>query len=259
MSEQKIIYMELLENEKIANNIYRMVLKIPLSEIAFQNIIPGQFINIYLEQKDTLLPRPISICRVKKGELHLVYKVVGKGTQRLMQIKVGERVKISTPLGNGYSCSLNKKALIVAGGTGIPPMLGLAIRLKELNCHVTALLGYKDESFLFEDLKACCDDVFIAMEEGHQGFKGNVVDLFKSGNYMVDECFACGPKGMLKEVDSFCSLENISLQVSLEERMGCGYGACLGCVVTINDPQPVKKRVCKDGPVFIGRQVLWDE
>ena len=259
MSKSKVIYVPLVKNENIARDIYRMVLKIPKEEPAFRNTIPGQFVNVYLDEKDTLLPRPISICDVKDEELHLVYKVVGKGTQRMMTIKEGELVRITGPLGNGYSCPTNKRVLLIAGGTGIPSMVALAKRLKLLNCHVTSLLGYRDECFLVQDMNECCHEAFLAMETGDQGFKGNVVELLKSADTKVDFCYACGPKPMLKDVSEYCAYKNIELQVSLEERMGCGYGACLGCAVTINDPGPVKKRVCKDGPVFIGSQVVWDE
>lgn len=259
MNKSKIIYTELTSNELIAEEIYRMILKVPTGESAFQNINPGQFVNVYLEQKDTLLPRPISICAVIENEVHLVYKVVGKGTERMALIKKGEKVRISTPLGNGYCCPSNKRILLVAGGTGIPSMVTLATRLKELNCHVTALMGYKDEKFLVADMEKCCDEIFVAMEEGTQEFKGNIVQLLLEGNYTADECFACGPKEMLKEVNNYCALKNIELQVSLEERMGCGYGVCLGCAITIKDPDPIRRRVCKDGPVFLGKQVVWDE
>lgn len=259
MSKSKIIYAPLLNNENIAQDIYRMVLDISHEASLFQKIVPGQFVNVYLDDKDTLLPRPISICELKKDELHLVYKVVGKGTRRMMDIKEGQEVKISTPLGNGYSCPTDKRVLLIGGGTGIPSMVALASRLKRLNCHVTAFLGFRDQDFLAQDMNECCDNVFLAMETGEQGFKGNVVDLLKSANLEVDQCFACGPKAMLKEVSKYCASKNIDLQVSLEERMGCGYGACLGCAVTINDPGPVNKRVCKDGPVFLGSQVVWDD
>ena len=248
-----------MKNRVITGDVYRMILKIPAGETAFESTNPGQFVNVYLEQKDTLLPRPISICLVKNDEIHLVYKVVGKGTERMALIKEGEKVRISTPLGNGYSCPSNKRVLLVAGGAGIPPMVALAMKLKNSNCHVVGLLGYRDDSFLVTDMEDCCDQVFVAMEGSTEGFKGNIVQLLQAGNYTAEECFACGPKAMLKEVNNYCALKGIPLQVSLEERMGCGYGACVGCAVTINDPLPVKRRVCKDGPVFLGSQVVWDE
>lgn len=259
MIKSKLIYTKLIENKSIAKNIYRMILKIPSGEDAFERTIPGQFINIYLEHKDSLLPRPISICMVKGDEIYLVYKAVGKGTERMALIRAGEKVKISTPMGNGFTCMPNKKVLLIAGGAGIPPMVALALKLKQLNCQVTGILGFKDESFLVRDMEECCDEVFVAMEERADGFKGNIVELLKEGNYTGEECFACGPKAMLKEVNSYCESKDITLQVSLEERMGCGYGACLGCAITINSPEPLKLRVCKDGPVFRGSQVAWDE
>jgi dihydroorotate dehydrogenase electron transfer subunit len=259
MTKSRIISAELLENENIAEGIYRMVLQIPPQEADFKSMNPGQFVNVYLEDRDTLLPRPISICMVKDDELHLIYKVVGKGTERMAQIKEGTQVRITTPLGNGYLCTPNKKVLLIAGGTGIPPMVALATRLKAINCRVTALLGYREEKFLTQDMKSCCDEIFFAMETENQDYQGNIVQLLQQGNYTAEECFACGPKGMLKEVNEYCLLKGMNLQVSLEERMGCGYGACLGCTVTIKDPDPVKRRVCKDGPVFSGNKVVWDE
>ncbi len=259
MDKSKIIYASLLSNDNIAQDIYRMVLDISHEISSFQNMVPGQFVNLYLDEKDTLLPRPISICELSKGKLHLVYKVVGIGTQRMMKMKNSQQIRISTPLGNGYSCPTDKRVLLIGGGTGIPSMVALASRLRQLNCEITALLGFRNQDFLVQDMNECCDNVFLAMETGERGFRGNVIELLKSTNLDFDQCFACGPKIMLKEVNNYCASKNIDLQVSLEERMGCGYGACLGCVVTINDPEPVNKRVCKDGPVFQGSQVVWDE
>lgn len=259
MTKSKIIHAPLLRNENIAQDVYRMVLQIAQEIQGFRDFIPGQFVNVYLKEKDTLLPRPISICEIKNDQLHLVYKCVGLGSQRMAEIKKGERVRISTPLGNGYSCPTNKKVLLIAGGTGIPSMVALASKLKQLNCHVTALLGYRDQGFLVQDMNRCCHDVFVAMETGQKAFKGNVIELLRENKLEADLCFACGPKAMLREVSRYCASKNIEVQVSLEERMACGYGACLGCAITINDPEPINKRVCKDGPVFLGSQVVWDE
>lgn len=259
MKKSKIISTILIKNEAIALEVYRMILKLPEGEEGFKNMNPGQFVNVYLKEKDSLLPRPISICMLKDNEVHLVYKVVGKGTKRMAEIEEGQVVRISTPLGNGYNCPSNKEVLLVGGGAGIPPMLALAIKLKELKCQVRVLLGYKDQCFLLEEMRACCDEVIIAMETENENFHGNIVQCLSHGSYMAEEAFACGPKAMLREVNHYCSLKDIDLQVSLEERMGCGYGACWGCAVTIDDGSATKKRVCKDGPVFIGSQVVWDE
>lgn len=268
---KKILKGKIICNKKIANDIYEM--KIESGEIG--EIKAGQFVNIYLDDKSLLLPRPISICDTNEKSLTIVYKVVGKGTNLLSKYKIDDDVRLSTPLGNGYfiegiACGgkiddyKGKKVAVVGGGIGVPPMVLLAKKLKEKGAEVIAAVGFQEEPFLIEELKNICSEVYIATDNGAVGFKGNAVQMIKEKNIIVDEVFSCGPKVMLRALSDFCESKNILCQVSLEERMGCGYGACVGCtckvkVKTDKGIEIQQKGVCKHGPVFFGQEVAWDE
>lgn len=239
-------------------------------EISFHNygekdIKAGRFINLYLNDKAMLLPRPISICRYREGKLTLIYKPVGKGTKILTTYPAGTRVRLSRPLGNGYdihNCLPGKQsALIIGGGMGIPPLLELAYALKNAGWIVNAALGYRNTPFLSEEFEQAADSVYMATEDGSHGFHGDIVTMIKSMGLKADAYFACGPEAMLKAITEHCKSIGKDIQVSLEERMGCGYGSCLGCVCNIEseDRGFEQKRVCKDGPVFSGREVIWSE
>lgn len=270
-AKKKIINADIVENTCIANDIYRMVISGPEIGIWFNTALAGQFINIYLDNAANLLPRPISICRIEPDNLTIIYKEIGKGTKELAGKKPGGKVRISTPLGNGYTQTIkfSKDVIIVGGGVGVPPMLELAMRLKDYGCRVTAVLGFTEESFLVEDFRVICDKVYVCTENGSEGFKGNVLQLIKENQLIAKQFFACGPKAMLKALNEHCIKNEIELIVSLEERMGCGYGACVGCSVTLmpqadheaseNGTGTIKKKVCKDGPVFYGREVVWND
>ena len=257
--DKKIITGTVKGNTGIAAGIFEMRIKAG----GIDDFIPGQFINIYLDDKSMLLPRPISISEADDNSLTIVYKIVGKGTGCLSGYGAGSRVKISSPLGNGYSLRENYaggKTALVAGGVGIPPMIGLARELKKRGAEVYAFLGFQSETFLVEKLKPLCADVSIATDDGSAGFHGNVVELLGSGGAIYDEYFACGPKVMLKALCGYIEKVERNVQVSMEERMGCGYGACVGCTCKITEENRIKrKRVCIDGPVFSGKDVVWDE
>lgn len=254
---------QVLSNVEIAPKVYKMIL-------GGENILPicqqakaGQFLNVYLKDKSTLLPRPISICSVEKDRLEIVYKVVGKGTQELSNYEEGDGARISSSLGNGYDLEdlrQGDRALLVGGGVGIPPMIQLAKELARKKVSVTAIFGYQDETFLTEDVKEYCHQLYVCTETGCQGFKGNVVELMKAYSLSGDQVFSCGPKPMLKALAGYCEEQQIPLQVSLEERMGCGFGGCVGCTCKIMvEGRLVQKAVCKDGPVFKGNEVVWSE
>ena len=231
--------------------------------------VPGQFISVYSNDGARLLPRPISICRIDKDNLRIVYRVAGKGTEEFSKMKEGEYVNIQGPLGNGYD--LGKiaaeikaegrsfdKAILFGGGIGVPPMLELARRL---DCHKNVVVGYRNsQTFLKEDFEAVADtDVYIATEDGSVGTKGNVLDTVKQENVEADAIFACGPTPMLRAIKAYALENDIPCYVSLEEKMACGIGACLACVcksTEIDDHSQVKnKRVCKEGPVFNVKEV----
>ncbi len=254
---KKIITGVIQNREQLSQNIFKLVVKAP--EITAE-AKPGQFVNIYPNDKSTLLPRPISICDTDGDLLSLVIAVVGSGTAEFSDYKVSQEIRLSSALGNGFDLDAigdKKDIAVVGGGVGIPPMLMLAKVLSE-KYNVTAFLGYRSEVFLTEEFEKYCQEVHIATDSGEAGFKGNVVQLIKEKDDF-EYFLSCGPKPMLKALTEHTCEKGIPLQVSLEERMGCGYGACVGCVCKIKDNQTaVHKRVCTEGPVFMGSEVIWE-
>lgn len=240
-------------NVEIAQDIYSMWIDAP--DIA-QEAKPGQFVSLYSRDGSKLLPRPISICEIDKdqGKIRLVYRIAGNGTREFAGMNTAESIEAMGPLGNGFSLE-GKKALLIGGGIGIPPMLELA---KQLHCEKQMVLGYRDITFLEEEFEAY-GKVYISTEDGSKGTKGNVIDAIKENNLDADIIFACGPTPMLRGVKAFATEREIKAQLSLEERMACGIGACLGCVCKtkeIDHHSNVKnKRICKDGPVFYAEEV----
>lgn len=259
MTDNRITEALVLTNEQVATDIFKMNL---YAKECFKDAKAGQFVNLYTGDPSMLLPRPISICDSEKDTLTLVFRVAGKGTNLFSHLKTGDHVKVSTPLGNGYNLEtlkLNEIALLVGGGVGIPPMVKLARELWDKSCNVIAVLGFKDEPFLVEEFIKWDANVYICTDSGSAGFKGNVVELLRQKNIRANASFACGPKIMLKNLNEYSKEKNMPLFVSLEERMGCGFGACVGCAVDIKDEngEISKKKVCKDGPVFKASEVVW--
>jgi len=255
--DRKIVIGHVKKNESISDQIFEMTIE---SEI--ESCSPGQFVNVYLDDKSMLLPRPISICEHSGNTLTIVYRISGKGTKCLSEYKAGSSVKISTPLGNGYQLEKNiagKRVALVAGGIGIPPMVELAKVLKEKRAEVNVFFGFASNPFLLDKIAGSSDFLSIATEDGSSGFTGNIVDLVSQAA-SFDEYYACGPKGMLRALSTYVERVDRNVQVSLEERMGCGYGACVGCACKIREGERVLyKSVCKHGPVFCGKDVVWDE
>ena len=235
------------ENTPLTKSVYRMRLVGDTSDIT----APGQFVNILLD--GLFLRRPISVCDRVDGELTIVYKVVGKGTEKMSQMKEGT-LDILTGLGNGYDLSLSgEKPLLLGGGVGVPPMYLLAKDLIREGKQVSVILGFntKDEIFYEEELRALGADVTVATADGSYGVKGFVTDAMKGMDYTY--FYTCGPEPMLKAV---WNASATSGQFSFEERMGCGFGACMGCsckTLTGN------KRICKDGPVLKKEEILWQK
>lgn len=242
------------EQIQLASDVYSLVLE---TGTIVKQVKPGQFISVFCSDGSRLLPRPISICEVdqKMQTLRIVYRTVGKGTNEFKKLLKGDTVDIMGPLGNGFPL-LEKKAFLIGGGIGIPPLLELA---KQLNCDKQIIVGYRDEIFLDEEL-AMHGSVYIASEDGQHGTKGNVMDAIKEQGLSADVIYACGPTPMLKAIKEYALANNIECYLSLEERMACGIGACLGCVCKskeIDHHTNVKnKRVCKDGPVFLAQEVV---
>jgi len=245
---------KVVENKNLAEGVYSIVLSTKVAKYA----VPGQFINIFSNDNSKLLPRPISICEINelKNTLRVVFRVVGEGTTEFSELQAGDTVEILGPLGNGFPLE-GEKAIVVGGGIGVPPMLELA---KQLKGSVTAVMGYRnDDLFLADEFIDAAADVIIATDDGSVGVHGTVVDAMKENELTADVIYACGPKPMLRGVAQYALEKGIKCYVSMEERMACGVGACLGCVCQskeVDDHSHVKnKRVCKDGPVFLSTEV----
>ncbi|MBO4338205.1 MAG: dihydroorotate dehydrogenase electron transfer subunit [Lachnospiraceae bacterium] len=246
-----------IKQNKIAEGIYDLTLETDLCRQAR----PGQFLSVFPKDGSMLLGRPISICEIleDQGALRLVYRVAGKGTAEFSQLAAGDRVDILGTLGNGFPIEEadGKNVIITGGGIGIPPMLGSAQALvkRGLSASVTAVMGYRDELFLFDDIKKAVDEkAYAATEDGSFGVKGNVLDVIREKEIKGDIIFACGPMPMLRALKQYAAANKITAFISLEERMACGVGACLGCVCKTTQKDEHSKvnnsRICTDGPVY---------
>ena len=235
----------IVKNEALTDAVYMMVLAGDTSAIT--NC--GQFVDLRLPEK--YLRRPISVCDYDQSHLTLIYKVVGSGTEIMAGLSVGTDLDVLTGLGNGYDTSLSgDRPVLVGGGVGIPPMYNLCKKLIMQGKHPQVVLGFNaaSEIFLAEDFKALGAEVHIATADGSVGTKGFVTDVIKNLDYTY--FYACGPMPM------FRAMENVMVtsgQYSFEERMGCGFGACMGCTI---QTKAGYKRVCKDGPVFFREEVF---
>lgn len=242
-----------ISQNRIADGIYSMWIECEAADSAK----PGQFIDVYVNDDSKLLPRPISICEVKENRLRIVYRVVGGGTKLMSTYQDGAQIDIIGPLGNGFSMR-DGKAILVGGGIGIPPMVELAKQLSDKigKENVISVMGYRDELFLAEELEKH-STVVIATEDGSTGTKGTVVDALNENGVSGDVMYACGPIPMLKALKDWA--EDIECQISLEERMACGIGACLACVCKTKEKDEhsnvCNKRICKDGPVFDAKEI----
>ncbi len=235
---------KILSNEKIAKDVYKMILEGDTQYIT----APGQFINIKLDGK--FLRRPISVCDCDENTITIIYKVVGSGTEYMAQLESGEVLDVLTGLGNGYDISKSAKPLLIGGGVGVPPMYMLAKKLIESGQKPTVILGFntKEEIFFEEEFKALGCDVRVTTVDGSYGIKGFVTDAFPD-NY--DYFYTCGPMPMFKAIENTAKTSG---QYSFEERMGCGFGACMGCSCKTKYGN---KRICKDGPVLEREEIIW--
>ncbi|MBE6022345.1 MAG: dihydroorotate dehydrogenase electron transfer subunit [Cellulosilyticum sp.] len=255
MSKQ-VVEGKIIGQGEIAPMIYKMIIQAP--EVV-QSAHCGQFVNVYPKSKSTILPRPISISEIGEDTITLVYGVVGEGTREFMQYETGDMVRISTAIGNGYTVQEVGVSVLVGGGIGVPPLVELA---KNIKGEKIAVLGFREDPILVETLETLGVKVYVATDSGKVGFKGNVIELIQAEGIKGDYFYACGPKVMLRALSAYCEAQNVPVQVSMEERMGCGYGVCVGCVTKIkadNEKGYELKKVCKDGPVFLGSEVKWDE
>ena len=241
-----------IKNEEIASGIFDLWVENPtLSSIAK----PGQFAHILVPGKT--LRRPISICDADKSCLRLVYQVKGEGTEILSQIKEGEYLDIIAPLGNGFDIKEDKKYCFIGGGIGVPPML-YASKMKEKPVVITGFRN-KDLVILQSDFRKDNCELYLTTDDGTAGEKAFVTDVLKRKLNDIDEVCACGPSPMLKAIAEICNDAGVPCQISLEERMGCGIGACLvcACAVRKNDGTEDYVHVCKDGPVFDSKEVIF--
>ena len=247
-----------VSQEQIAEGIFSLILQ---TEQIASSARPGQFVSVYCAQNSRLLPRPISICDADPaaGQIRLVYRVAGKGTEEFSALRAGGSIRILGPLGNGFPLermTQEKTALLVGGGIGIPPMLALG---RALPGNKEAVLGFRDRQFLTDDLKKYAN-VRIATEDGSAGTKGNVLDVIRGEKLKADVIYACGPTPMLRALAQYAGEHRIECYVSLEERMACGIGACLACVCktreTDEHSRVNNRRICADGPVFRTDEII---
>lgn len=235
---------KILSNEKIAKDVYKMILEGDTQYIT----APGQFINIKLNDK--FLRRPISVCDCDDSTITIIYKVVGSGTEYMSTLEEGEILDILTGLGNGYDISKSTKPLLIGGGVGVPPLYMLAKKLIAAGQRPVVILGFntKDEIFYEDEFKSIGCDVRVTTVDGSYGIKGFVTDAFPDD---YDYFYTCGPMPMFRAIEKVAVTSG---QYSFEERMGCGFGACMGCSCKTKYGS---KRICKDGPVLEREEIVW--
>jgi len=268
------IKVKILSKEEIAPNIYLMKLSAP--SVA-QEALPGQFIHIKCSTDNyPLLRRPLSIHRIdkEKGEIYILFQAVGEGTKLLSQRVIGDDLDIIGPIGNGFNIyPESRKIMIIGGGIGVAPLLALCEESVRQGNEVRVLIGAKKKELVIgeENFRKLGAKVDVATDDGSYKYKGLVTDLLEriiKEGWLADQIFACGPKLKLKKVVEISLNAHIDCQVSLEERMACGIGACLGCICKIkakeknNNQDKIKyiyKRVCVDGPIFEGSEEVWDD
>ena len=258
-----------LKQESLGGGIYDLTLQ--TKEIAAA-ARAGQFVSVYCNDGTKLLPRPISLCGIdrEKGTIRLVYRVTGEhtGTEEFSRLQAGDTIRILGPLGNGFCILPGKKAFLIGGGIGVPPMLqlakdinqGVAMGLEDGNLpEIQVVMGYRDAStFLLEEFKEQAQ-TFVATENGSVGTRGNVLDAISANALDAEVIYACGPTPMLRALKSYAQENGMECYISMEERMACGIGACLACVCKSRDKDHHtnvnNKRVCKEGPVFDAKEV----
>jgi dihydroorotate dehydrogenase electron transfer subunit len=255
---------KIISNKKIKNNSWHLEFE---SAAVAKNAVAGQFVNIKVnDSNEPLLRRPVSIHGVNKTKVKLIYEIVGNGTKILSEKKPGELLDIIGPLGNGFEyLRIAKKPdcvqpILVAGGMGVAPLVFLAEKIRPHRPLVLIGAKKKEQVLCLKEFKTLGCKIMIATDDGSLGFKGKVTDLLREilskeiKNNKPINIYACGPQPMLKAVSLICRENNIASQLSLERHMACGFGACLGCVVSTKTGY---KRVCKEGPVFSGEELMW--
>lgn len=244
---KKDIY-TVISNTPLTKDVYRMVLEGDTEWITR----PGQFVNIELE--GLYLRRPISISDWDERTITIIYKVVGRGTEQMSKMAQGVKLDLLTGLGNGFDTSIeSERPLLVGGGVGVPPLYRLAKDLLAQGKKVSVVLGFNTSSEIFyaDEFKALGVDLYISTADGSMGVKGFVTDAIREAEIKFDYFYSCGPLPMLK---ALCDCCEVSGELSFEERMGCGFGACMGCSCKT---LAGNKRICKDGPVMKREEIIW--
>lgn len=258
MAARKRETVTVVSQEQLADGIFSMWIQTEAAKTAR----PGRFISMYTNDGSKLLPRPISICEIdtETSKLRVVYRVTAEktGTEQFSKMKAGDTLPIIGPLGNGFplEAGKGKRAFLIGGGIGVPPILELA---KQLDCEKQIIMGYRDaDTFLKEQFEEN-GTVYISTEDGSVGTKGNVMDAIRENGLEADIIYACGPTPMLRAIKQYAEEQGIECYISLEERMACGIGACLACVCQSKEKDHHSnvnnKRICKDGPVFLSTEV----
>ena len=249
-----------IRQKEIGDGIFSMWIQ---TENIGKEAKPGQFVSLYSKDGSKLLPRPISLCEIDRenSRLRLVYRVTGAktGTEEFSRLKAGDTIPVIGPLGNGFSVEKaeGKRAFLMGGGIGVPPILELA---KQMQCEKKQIVvGYRNaQTFLKEEFEAV-GELYISTEDGSVGTKGNVMDAIREQRLEADIIYACGPPPMLRAIKQYAEENGIECYISLEERMACGIGACLACVCKSKEKDAHSnvnnKRICKDGPVFLSTEV----
>lgn len=242
---------QVLENKELCRDIYEIVIHCPGIAKAAK---PGQFLHVRVSDSlDPLLRRPISISRIDEhaGTVSLVYQIIGRGTTKISELTEGNQIDVMGPLGNGFELFPGKKCAVIGGGMGVAPLLELAARIPGCDAY----MGFRCSTFKIDEYRQLCSGVYVATEDGSSGSKGYVTDLVKDIS-KYDIVYTCGPKAMLKKVKELCENNSVKCYVSIEERMGCGIGACLVCACKVKDGDSWHyKKACTDGPVFEAGEV----
>ena len=261
---KKLQNAEIISQTEVAPGIRSMILAAP--HVA-QTARPGQFIEIAIDDGAHILPRPLSICHTEAsaGHVRIVYGVKGKGTAWLAKRRKGESLRVTGPLGKGFTLSHARAQAVAGGGIGIPPLLMLCKQIKAAcpDGTLTAYLGFRADPFLTADFEALGITVKVATDDGTAGFHGNVAQLVAKEETPLDMLYACGPAVMLSALAAYADRQCIPCQVSLEEKMGCGIGACMSCAVRVKSADRIDgwayQRVCAEGPVFDSKAVYWHD
>lgn len=242
---------EVIENIRLSEDIYQIKLK---SDIASKKALPGQFVSILCE--DLVLRRPFSIADANNDLFQIIYKVKGKGTKYISQLKPGNEVDFIGPLGKGFRIT-PERALLIGAGVGVAPLIFLSKILEKEGIHYSFLAGFQQKLNITEINPSCS---YIVTEDGSSNIKGRIIDFMEDiiEKYKPERIYACGPKPVLSFTANMAIKYNIKSEMALEREFACGTGVCMGCSIEIKTNEGIKnKRICKDGPVFDGETIVW--